>query len=129
MTNIVLVSHGNLCESLLESLEMICGDTFGIVAVPLNPEESPESYRNKLFKELMKFDGNDDFVILSDIVGGTPFISAAYLSRKYNIGLITGVNLPMLITIALETTPNNTIEEIINKAVSETSIGITQKIF
>ncbi|GCF94963.1 hypothetical protein NRIC_28540 [Enterococcus florum] len=128
MSNIVLISHGDFCVGLLSSLKMIAGDTFGIKAVPLVPGESPESYREKLAGVLAEMDTAQGYVILSDISGGTPFQSAAYLAKDFQIGLISGMNMPMLLTLALGNTEEKTLEELIEKATLESSLGVEGKV-
>lgn len=92
MINIILVSHGSFCEGMLSGLEMIAGGDYGVRAVPLTPGESPESYRAKLSKVIKEnIDQNSGTIILSDIAGGTPYLSAAYLSKDYKICLIANV--------------------------------------
>lgn len=128
MSNIVLVSHGDFCVGLLSSLKMIAGDTFGIRAVPLIPGESPESYREKLSQVLKGMDTSQEYVILSDIAGGTPFQSAAYLAKDFQIGLISGMNMPMLLTLALGNSIEQTLEDLVEKATQESSLGVQGKV-
>ena len=128
MSNIVLVSHGDFCVGLLSSLKMIAGDTFGIRAVPLLPGESPESYREKLSQVLSEMDTEQGYVILSDISGGTPFQSAAYLAKDFQLALISGMNMPMLLTLALGNSTEQTLEDLVEKATQESSLGVQGKV-
>lgn len=128
MSNIVLVSHGDFCVGLLSSLKMIAGDTFGIRAVPLIPGESPESYREKLSQVLSEMDTEQGYVILSDISGGTPFQSAAYLAKDFQLALISGMNMPMLLTLALGNSVEQTLEDLVEKATQESSLGVQGKV-
>lgn len=130
MIHVVVISHGDFCEGLLSSLKMIAGDTFGVKAVPLVPGESLESYREKLANVLSSYANEDsEFIILSDIGGGTPFQSAAYLSKEFKIGLVSGMNMPMLLTLALGRTEEDTLDSLIERATSKDCIGIQSKIF
>lgn len=131
MVNVIIISHGAFCEGLLSSLKMIAGDTFGVKAVPLIPGESPEAYREKLSLVLDEFHANSDSgtIILSDIAGGTPYLSAAYLSKQYKIGLISGMNMPMLLTLAMERTEDITLEQLVEKGISSSSIGVKGTVF
>lgn len=126
MVNIILISHGAFCEGLLSSLQMIAGDTYGVKAVSLIPGESPEAYREKLALVLEGFHDESDrgTIILSDIAGGTPYLSAAYLSKQFKIGLISGMNMPMLLSLALERNEETTLEQLVEKAISSSSIGV-----
>ena len=131
MVNIVIISHGEFCEGLLNSLQMIAGETFGVRAVSLIPGESPEAYREKLEMVLEGFhdEGNSGTMILSDIAGGTPYLSAAYLSKNHKIGLISGMNMPMLLTLAMERNEETTLEQLVEKGISSSSIGVKGTVF
>ena len=89
MATIILISHGAFCEGLLASLQMIAGGDYGVRAVPLIPGESPEAYREKLETVMREADdgSGSGTIVLSDIAGGTPFQSAAYLSKDFKLGL------------------------------------------
>lgn len=130
MVNVVVISHGEFCEGLLSSLKMIAGDTYGVKAVPLIPGEAPESYREKLAEVLSSYEDKESgFLILSDIAGGTPFQSAAYLSKNFKIGLVSGMNMPMLLSLTLGKTAEDTLDVLVEKATAEDCIGIQGKLF
>lgn len=131
MVGIVLISHGSFCEGLLDTLQMVAGSDYGIKTVSLLPGESPESYREKLSKVLDENGAIDKngTIILSDIAGGTPFQSAVYLSKKYNIGLVSGMNLPIVLTLALESSSGKTMEKMIEEATAAPAIGVEVQLF
>ena len=80
MSKLVLISHGQLCEELKKSAEMIMGPQDDIATVALLPNEGPEDFQAK-FKAAVE--GQDDFVVLAE--GG-----------KFD--LYSGMNLPMVIS-------------------------------
>lgn len=127
LIHIIVISHGNFCEALLNSMQMISGEQQYIEAVPLLPEDSPETYRERLQKILEKHNGKDGILILSDIIGGTPFNSAVYLAQSFKIGLVTGMNMPMLLNLVLNRTEETTLEELLEMAVQEDTISVTAK--
>ncbi|MGM0164480.1 PTS sugar transporter subunit IIA [Enterococcus sp. DIV1059_2] len=130
MVNVVIISHGEFCEGLISSLKMIAGDTYDVKAVPLSPGESPDSYREKLAEVLSGYEDHESgFLILSDIAGGTPYQSAAYLSRQFKIGLVSGMNLPMLLSLTLEKVEEDTLDSLAEKATAKASVGIQSKVF
>ncbi|MGG5318519.1 PTS sugar transporter subunit IIA [Enterococcus sp. AZ072] len=130
MVHVVVISHGAFCEGLLSSLKMISGDTYGVKAVPLIPGEAPESYREKLAKVLSEYENPvAGFIILSDIAGGTPFQSAAYLSKDFKIGLVSGMNMPMLLSLTLAKTEDDTLEDLMKRVTEEECVGIQSKLF
>ncbi|AYW46852.1 PTS sugar transporter subunit IIA [Tetragenococcus koreensis] len=92
---LVLISHGRLCEELKKSTEMIMGPQKNIYTVALLPEEDPEQYKEKFEKVISQL---DDFVVLCDLMGGTPCnVVAKMIMTGANINLYSGMNMPMVI--------------------------------
>ena len=110
---------------------MVAGDDYGIKAVPLIPGESPEDYREKLSQTILSLGDKRDSetIIFADILGGTPFQSAAYLSKTFNVAIVTGMNLPMLLSIVLSGIEGQTLKELVDKATHNDSIGIKTTLF
>jgi len=129
MVGIVLISHGAFCEGLLSSLKMIAGDDCGIRAVPLFPGMTAEAYRAKLAEALRETESESGTLVLSDIKSGTPFQSAAYLAKDFKIGLVSGMNMPMLLSVALERTEESTLEELVKQASDPETIGVEGELF
>lgn len=126
MVGVVVVSHGAFCEGMMDTLKMISGDDFGVRHLSLVPGTSPEEFRSQLEEIVEECEREDPrgCVILSDIAGGTPFNSAAYLSKTHKIGLVAGANMPMLITLAIERSEDDTLEQLVEKATSPLAVGV-----
>ncbi len=79
------------------SLEMIVGPVENIFAVPLLPGQGMEAYLAKIAHVLEAKDS--EAILLVDLFGGTPSNCAASLFSQcqYNVEVVSGVNLPMLI--------------------------------
>lgn len=109
-----------MCLGMLDGLKMISGGDYGVKALPLVPGTTPETYRANLAKliEESRDESNYGTLILSDIAGGTPYLSAAYLSRDYKLALVSGMNMPMLLTLALERNDDSTLNSLLKKAES-----------
>ena len=96
MSELVLISHGQLCEELKKSAEMIMGPQDDIATVALLPNEGPEDFQAK-FKAAVE--GQDDVVVLADLKGGTPNnVAARVLAEGGKFDLYSGMNLPMFIS-------------------------------
>jgi mannose/fructose/sorbose-specific phosphotransferase system IIA component len=97
---IVLAGHGSLPSALLSTAEMICGEIPDIAAVGLQPAETPDHYADGLRAAV----GRDHrrVLVLTDLLGGTPFnIAAAIARRSPRVVVTAGVNLAMVIEAAL----------------------------
>lgn len=101
MTNIILVSHGDLATGMKQSVEMIAGPREEVVAVGLQPSDGPEQFGEKL-KEALKGLNADKTIIFTDLMGGSPSNTAFtnYVADE-NIDIITGMNFPMILTTVL----------------------------
>lgn len=93
--SVILLTHGTTGKELIASLEMIVGATENICAVPLLPGQSPESYLGEI-RHLLKKQASDA-ILLVDLFGGTPSNCAAKLCCEFNVDVVSGVNLPMLV--------------------------------
>jgi mannose/fructose/sorbose-specific phosphotransferase system IIA component len=100
MIHIVIVSHGNLGKSLIESAEMIAGELEDISTVSLLPDENLDTFGQKLGEHLDTL-GDQETLVLVDLFGGTPCNVAAQAMQRPNLESITGVNLPMLLEVVL----------------------------
>ena len=98
---IVVAGHGDLADALVSSARLICGIVDDLHAVGLKPDDSPESFGERLLAAAAT-DG--PVLILTDLVGGTPHNVALVVNRRTpGAVLISGVNLAVLIEAATTT--------------------------
>ncbi|WEV56263.1 PTS sugar transporter subunit IIA [Ligilactobacillus acidipiscis] len=122
MIKIILLSHGPLCEGMLKTLQMIAGPQKDIYTLQLHSGESPEEYQKKLEKILTQDKKGN--LIFCDLKGGTPYNTAAYLKNKYDLKLITGMNLPILISVITSRENNSKIDDLVDIALDKSNFGI-----
>ena len=97
MISIVVVTHGQLAEELVNAARTIHGELPGIVAVPLGWGDDAATASAAVERAIAGIGG--DTLVLTDMFGGTPTnLSLPYLSAQVEI--VTGVNLPMIIKAA-----------------------------
>jgi PTS system mannose-specific IIA component len=97
MISIVVVTHGQLAEELVNAARTIHGELPGIVAVPLGWGDDAATATSAIGRAIVGSGG--DTLVLTDMFGGTPTnLSLPYLSAQVEI--VTGVNLPMIIKAA-----------------------------
>jgi len=93
---IVIVTHGRLGETLLDTCSMITGESGGITSISVQAEDDVEKTRDKIAGAINDVTGDKGVILLVDMFGGTPSnISLSFLGTN-NIEVVTGVNLPML---------------------------------
>jgi len=100
MIGIVVVTHGQIAEELVNAARTIVGDIPAISAVSIGWGEDSAAASAAIEKGLDEV-GRGEALILTDMFGGTPTnLSLPYLSPEVEI--VTGVNLPMIIKAAAQ---------------------------
>ena len=103
MIGVLVVTHGEFGNALLDTLKMILGEAPGIRSVALTAKDSPENLQLKMERALAEMDPRGEGVlILVDMLGGTPFNVGVRLAAERKVSVLTGVNLPMLVKAATE---------------------------
>lgn len=98
MVGIIIASHGEFAQGILQSATMIVGEQENVAAVVLQPSEGPDDVRKKIEDAAASFD-TDQVLVLADLWGGTPFNQAnsIYEQNKDKWAIVAGLSLPMLI--------------------------------
>ncbi|WP_340504501.1 PTS sugar transporter subunit IIA [Enterococcus faecium] len=99
MATIILASHGEFAQGLKQTATMIIGDSVPIHALSAFRDED-ESILVQIKKLLAKIDIEETY-ILTDILGGSVNNDMLTIIKEYEgLQLITGMNLPLVISIA-----------------------------
>ncbi len=96
MRQYLIATHGTLSGGFLNTLSMISGETSNVTAISAYVENISIEEQAKDF--FSKIGEDDEVVVFTDILGGSVnqyFITQ--LSKKH-FHLITGINLPIIIT-------------------------------
>ena len=98
MTGILIVTHANLGNALIEAAELIIGEPLkNIDFISINITEDPDSLRKKIKKGISKVKAEKGVLILTDMFGGTPSNLSYSFLEEGKIEVISGVNLPILL--------------------------------
>lgn len=99
MATIILASHGEFAQGLKQTATMIIGDSVPIHALSAFRDED-ESILVQIKKLLATIDIEETY-ILTDILGGSVNNDMLNIIKEYEgLQLITGMNLPLVISIA-----------------------------
>ena len=120
MVHTLIISHGELCNGMMDTVKMVAGDDFNAKALPLYPGVTSEEYREQLKKLVEERE--------DDLKGGTPYLSASYLAKNHKICVVTGMNLPLIFGILSEMRETTTLEEISTMVKDPLYQGITSVI-
>jgi mannose/fructose/sorbose-specific phosphotransferase system IIA component len=98
MINVIIVTHGALSEELMFSAERIAGKQDNVYAIKMSQQESLQQMQEKIEAFIKSINDTKGTLILVDMVGGTPCNAAVPLCRAFNTEILTGVNLPMVLS-------------------------------
>lgn len=101
MKGIVLASHGEMANGLLDTSKLFFGDQEQLTTACIYSGQDPAEYVDILRKKIDEVDSGDGVVVLCDILFGTPCNSLGRLigEGKTNFDVITGMNLPILLQL------------------------------
>jgi PTS system ascorbate-specific IIA component len=120
---LLLITHNDLGHYLLDTASGILGSC-PIRTRSLNVPGScdPDMVLERACALYRELDQGDGVLVLTDLFGSTPSNIAARLLDKYNILVISGVNVPMLVRIL--NYPTCSLEELANKALTGARDGV-----
>ena len=100
MIGVVVVTHGQLATELVNGAETIVGDLPQFAAVAIGWHEDTHDARDEIAQAIARVEQGQGVLILTDMFGGTPSNLAMTFLEQGRVEVVTGVNLPMLITVA-----------------------------
>ncbi len=100
----VIITHGQLANELLLAAEMIVGEINHIRAVSIDWHDDVDTASLTIEKAIFEAESGAGVLVLTDLFGGTPTNLVMAYHGGVPIEIITGVNLPMVIKLATQTT-------------------------
>jgi PTS system mannose-specific IIA component len=99
MVGILVVSHGRLAEALISSVQFLVGNLQKIKGVSIWPRDEEKEVQDKIKEKMAELDDGKGVVILTDILGGTSTNVSLSFLKDEEVEVVTGVNMPMLLTL------------------------------
>lgn len=129
MVGIIIASHGDFANGILQSAQMIFGEQENVKACTLMPSEGPEIIKSKIEEAIKSFENQDDILFLVDLWSGTPFNQVNVLMEGHEDkwAVVTGLNLPMLIEAYAARLSSESAHEIASNILSLARDGIKVK--
>ena len=125
MIGIIIITHGDFSKSLLETAQGIVGKQQFISAITISYSEDPKVVQQRLENEINANETVDDWLILTDMIGGTPcnicLTLIEKLKEKYEV--VSGVNLYMVIS-AFINRAQMPLTELKNKIIEDAKLSI-----
>ena len=99
----VIVSHGQFANELLSAAETIIGPVAHITAISIGWQDDVEVAHDELERAIARVSQGRGVLLLTDMFGGTPTNIASMFHTEGEVEVVTGVNLPMVIKLAGQT--------------------------
>ena len=130
---VVITTHGHAAKALLATAEMIIGAQDNVRCVDFVPGENGEVLAGKIRAAAAELDTSGGLLLLVDLWGGTPFNASSGIAHDdANTEVVTGVNVPMLVSVLMEREDVNDLNELAALALREGADGVkalkTQKV-
>lgn len=101
MTEIVVISHGNLASELVKVVSDITDRPAKAIPVCLEFHRDQAEYTRLITDILNRLDPNGQVIILTDLFGGTPSNITFPFVKEDKVEVITGMNLPILMYLEM----------------------------
>ena len=130
LPGIVLVSHGDLAQGMLNTLEMICGPQENICALSFEMSDSPDDVRDQIEEAIGLYPAG--CLVFLDILGGSPANSLQFIALNNDepVYAIAGMSLPLVIEATMSSTCEDVPKlyaDVLSQAESAV-IGVTDRI-
>jgi N-acetylgalactosamine PTS system EIIA component len=131
MIGLIVTGHGHFASGMTSSLKLIQGNELkNYEFVDFEETDSVEILDEKLNKAFNSLKDCDGILVLSDLIGGSPFKSSAIIGiQKGNVEIIAGTNLPMLVEINLLRQFQNDLKSLADQAVEAGKSMICKYVF
>lgn len=131
MKYLLLVSHGELSIGLKQTLGMFAGNDMqgSLISVGLRTDEAASTFGERFNALLKTLPADAEFVVLADIVGGSPLTTVCNVLSEHgklkNALVLGGMNFSMALTILMskDTLDNAALRE---KAFTEATAAIKE---
>ena len=123
MVGLIIATHGNTGVELVKSAEMFSGSLANYETWALNPGDNIELGEKRLEQYVKELDEGQGVLIMTDLFGGTPSNLALKISMREHVGVLTGVNFPMLIQF-ISDREESSMDELITKCEEAGKSGI-----
>lgn len=117
MKKIIIATHHKLAEGFKSTLNYIAPDVVDIIAI--NAYVGDEELPSQIEEALSQFEKDEQIFVFTDLLGGSVNQEFAKMISSYNLKLVTGINLPVVLSIALAASAGELRDEEINRAIVE----------
>lgn len=95
---VVIVTHGSFGGTLLEAAETVLGEQEHCFAIGVDVNKGVDETMDEIRKAIRSVETGKGVLALTDLFGGSPTTMSLSLMKSEKLEVITGVNLPMLVS-------------------------------
>ncbi len=108
MIGIIVTGHGGFATGLASNARLLAGGEADITAIDFNDGYTPEELEEDLRCAIETYKDRSSVMILTDIMGGTPYLKAAALSVQYEkVRVLHGVSAALLLDLVIRNMSGN----------------------
>lgn len=96
----VIVTHGHLASEFIAAAEMIVGPIPHLTPASIDWHDDIDVARGELERAVARVSQGRGVLLLTDMFGGAPTDIASMFLDNTDIEVVTGVNLPMILKLA-----------------------------
>ncbi len=102
MKKFLIATHGELSRELVDTSKLIIGSLNNVEYFCMTKDKSADDAEKEIRSILLNNKDSEEFVVLTDVFGGSVAnICTNLLLQEVKFELLTGVNLPMLLSTLL----------------------------
>lgn len=121
---LLLITHGEIGQALHKAAISVIGcSPLRTEIIAVHENDDPEAMISQAVHRAQQLDTGAGVLVLTDMYGSTPSNIACAL-KNYQVAILSGINLPMLIRIM--NYPTATLAELADKAINAGTEGIVQ---
>ena len=100
MIGLLIISHCDLGKEFINAAELIMGKLEAVDAISITQTTESKEILDEISDKIKALDQGQGVLVLTDMFGGTPSnLSLSFLDEEL-VEVLTGVNLPMVISVA-----------------------------
>jgi mannose PTS system EIIA component len=100
MIGLLIISHCDLGKEFINATELIMGRLEAVDYISITQTTESKEILKEISKKISALDQGQGVLVLTDMFGGTPSnLSLSFLNEEM-VEVLTGVNLPMVISVA-----------------------------
>lgn len=121
--NLILASHGTLCEGFANAFGMLAGSPDALTTVSLD-ENGIDDFRSRLTAAVNAAQGPT--LVLTDLFGGTPYNEAfaLFLQQPERLRVVAGMNLPMVVELGVTCLASDDLDAAVQTALTAGQSGV-----